>query len=154
MNKDFSEINLPVHTWSHTGQVSLLSIHSRMHARWKWCSHFVRIRGFSKSYSAWRKNKAIGQIFPVYTRRTWVLANEALKLNESNSAPNIRIHLGSKHRSLTHRSNLYNSFIHWTNTFIIRFHIKFSNMSNIWLYHNWNFLQGQNWDFPNWTKAY
>lgn len=51
-------INAPIEyrpTWSHTGHVSLLSIHSRMHDKWKWCSHFVIIFGFSSSYSAQNK---------------------------------------------------------------------------------------------------
>lgn len=39
-------------SWSHIGQVSLLSIHSRMHERWKWCLHFVIIFGFSALYSS------------------------------------------------------------------------------------------------------
>lgn len=37
--------------WSQTGHVSLLSIHSSMQQRWKWCSHLVTERGFSLSYS-------------------------------------------------------------------------------------------------------
>lgn len=40
------------------GQDSLLSFHSKMHERWKWCSHFVTSFGFSVSYSS----RQMGQV--------------------------------------------------------------------------------------------
>lgn len=39
-------------TLPHTGQLSLLSIHSYMQPKWKWWEHFVIIFGFSSVYSS------------------------------------------------------------------------------------------------------
>lgn len=44
-------------TLLQTGQASLLSIHSRMHARWKSWRHLVSSLGFSVSYSTKKTNK-------------------------------------------------------------------------------------------------
>lgn len=41
-------------TLPQTGQLSLLSIHSYIQPRWKWCEHFVMIFGFSLVYSAYK----------------------------------------------------------------------------------------------------
>lgn len=50
-------------TLSHTGQVSLLSFHSRMQERWKWWSHFVIILGLSASYSATKTQGTYHHLF-------------------------------------------------------------------------------------------